>query len=65
MNDFEKILEKYKKLTGDNLEDLTESQINEVVSLAYEDGHSSGIEECADYMITYVSFARSILGLDV
>ena len=57
----QEILEAYKKQSGDDLSDLSEKQIKDILELAYEYGHSAGIDECVSFMYDFVGFARDIL----
>ncbi|MDD2469688.1 MAG: hypothetical protein PHI22_01985 [Bacilli bacterium] len=55
------IIEGYKKQAGDDLKDLNEKQLNIIAALAYEEGHSAGVDECISYMYDYVSLVRDVL----
>jgi len=61
MSIFEDIVESYKKKFNNDLSDLNAAQISRIISLAYEEGHAYGVDECVDYMADYVDLVRDVL----
>jgi len=61
MSIFEDIVESYKKKFNNDLSDLNAAQISYIVLLAYEKGYAYDVDECIDYMFSYIDLVCNVL----
>jgi len=57
------IYDEFIKTSGYDLSDFNDEQISAMCSLAYEEGHSGGIWECANEMYSIVDICRDVIKL--